>query len=205
MLNSKKFTFGESFLNEAGKVIVPEVEHAREQGHAAGYEAGYAQAKSELEADVAAMLAVLNSRMAELVSNQQAAYEFVTSSTLSVVKAIIQKVIPYSFEKFGDHEVQCFVDEVMKGLQASGVITIFVHADLQKVIEDKVQGYEGLKVVVKKDDLERTDCRIIWDDGGVEQIRSKLLQEIDQALARVMGNVPQPIVENSLEGEENGG
>lgn len=207
MLNSKKFTFGESFLNNDGAVIVPAVENARSQGFDEGYASGYATAKSELESDVLAMVTVLNMRLDEVSSRQQASYEFVTNSTMQVVKAIINKVIPHVFSNSGDQEVVAFVNEALKGLSSMGEMTVFVHPDLHKSIETLVQEKcsqfgDQLKILVKKDaELERTDCKVTWDDGGIEQIKSKLLVDVDQALDRVLSNAPAP--QEIIEGEKD--
>jgi|GEM_PF-3607236 len=193
---AKKYTFGQSFINADGHYIVPEVENARETGYQAGYDEGYVTAKNELEADLLAMMTVLNMRMAEVSDRQKEAYQFVTSSTVNLVKAIVQRVVPHVIAKHGDEEVLGFVDEVLKGLKSTSEIKISVNPALNKAVEARVQEHlaehEGqLKIIVKPDDaIEKTDCMVTWDDGGVEHIKTKLLQSVDQALNRVLGNVP---------------
>lgn len=194
---AKKFTFGESFLDSAGNVIVPEVENAREHGFTSGYEDGYAKAKSELESEIAAMMAVLNTHLDEISNKQQEAYQFVTSSTLNLTKAIVNKVLPHVLAKYGDSEVENFVGAVLKELKPSGAITILVNAALQQAVETQVKEHcfhfgEKLQIVVKSDDcVERTDCLVNWDDGGVEHIKSKLISQVDQIVEKVLANVPE--------------
>jgi flagellar assembly protein FliH len=208
----KKFAFGQSFIDSSGKVINPEAEQARAEGYESGHEAGYAKAKGEIESDLTAVLAVLNVRLAEISERQQAAYEFVTSSTVSLVKAIAHKIIPQVVAKYGDEEVLVFVTDALKGLKSQGAVTVIVNPALQEAVQAKVKEHltDKLQISVTTDEtLDRSDCKVNWDDGGVEQIRSRLLSEVDFALNRVVQNAPAeptseaPIEENQLQGEEN--
>lgn len=214
MDTARKFSFGPSLVDASGKVILPEVEQAREQGYEAGFEAGLAKAHGELEADIAAMVAVMNLRLSELSARQQDAYQFVTGSTVELVKAIVKKVIPHAISKYGDEEVTCFAQEVLKDLNATGAVHVHVHPDLATATEKIMQEeccHPGVTISVKADDsLERTDCRVEWDDGGVDCMRSELIRQVDQALDRVLANQPTPpaaetvaIEEEKSEGEEN--
>lgn len=200
----KKFTFGESFLDAQGNVINPDMEHAKNNAYQEGHDVGYAKAKTELEADLLAMLAVLNMRMTEIVDQQKQAYTFVTDSTLAVVRTIVQKIIPEALNAYGESGLKSFVDAALNGLQDRGSVTITVHPDLQKAIDAKIKEQnqnlpEKVDIHIKSQaDLERTDCIISWDDGGVENIKSKIINNIDEALDRVIHNIP-----TQNEGEEN--
>jgi flagellar biosynthesis/type III secretory pathway protein FliH len=201
MLNSKKFTFGDSFIDTSGKVIIPEVEQARAQGFEEGYETGYTKAKGEIESDVETTLTLLNGHLEDISVRQRDAYEFVTNSTLKLVKAIANKVVPHYMAKYGDQEIETIVGEVLKGMKASGLVTIYVHADLLQAVEAQVKEHcshlaENLHIVVKKDEaLDHNDCRATWDDGGVEHIASQLTLQVEEAINRVLENVPEAIEE----------
>lgn len=202
----RKFNFGESFLDSAGHIVNPDIERARDQGKKIGYDEGYNQAKSELEADVLAMVTVLNTRLSEIREAQKEAYEFVTSSTVMLTRAIFRKLLPYMMTKYGDDEVSSFVDEVLKALKPTGQVTIVVNSALLKAVEARVHErlahHEGhLKLTVKADDsVERADCRVHWDDGGIEHIKAQLLKQVGEALDRVLANVPK---EPGMVEEEN--
>lgn len=193
---ARKFTFGESFVNAEGAIINPDIEHAREAGKQAGYDEGYAQAKSEIEADTLAMMTFVNLKLEEIREAQKEAYEFVTGSTVQLVRKIIERILPHMIKMHGDSEVESFVDEVLKRLKPTGQVTIYVNPALQKATEVRVQehlsNFEAqMNIIIKPDEtLERTDCRVLWDDGGVEHIKAELLKQVDSALDRVLSNAP---------------
>lgn len=208
MENARKFTFGESFVNASGQIIHPEVEKAYKQG----CDEGYSRGSQIVNDEVALLIKAIDANLAEILKNQKEAYAFVTESTMQVVRAILNKIVPHALSKYGDHEVVCFVDEVLKNLENQVSIEIRVHPDLLTAVEEKIQSsceLDGaLKINLKKDDaIDRKDCFVNWNDGGISLMKSKLLEQIHSAIDRVLVNVPHEPIKKTIEpeGENHGG
>ena len=215
MDQAKKYTFGESFLDSSGQLIRPEVEKAKQQG----YQEGFAEGSQLVNHEMALLMESMNKNLQEIKENQQQAYTYITESTVLIVKGMMEKIIPFAMQKYGDEEIGNFIEHILKTLKNQMSIEIKVHPDLLAGAKEKVEKalaiHETLKVTFNKaEDIARTECHITWDDGGVSYIKSQLLQQMSDALSRVMENIPStsampdlsdenPVTEP--EGENHGG
>lgn len=65
-----------------------------------------------------------------------------------------------------------------------------VAAQLPRLKE--LQGFQGKVITLADDSVMAGDCKIEWADGGSEKLSRHIMQQLDQLMERLLGNLTRP-------------
>jgi flagellar assembly protein FliH len=208
----RKFLFDTTFESAAkasapkgveGKPVVKtyteeELNHARQDGLAAGRKAGQQAAEDSLERQVVQALTSMTQQIAELGKAQAAALERQGREAIEAALAIVRKLYPRLAQAHGMAEIEAVVGESLGRLRNEPRVVVRVADPLLDAVNERVTelaakaGFEGKIVLIAQDDLKAGDVRVEWADGGAERDSRTLWQQIDAVIERVMG-APRPV------------
>ena len=180
------------------KVMLAEIEAARQAGYAEGREAALAEANNAIAARAAAAIELLAQGAATLLGSVDARTADLEREAIAVLRAVVAKALPAlaAREKLTELEALASkslieaIDEPRVVLRVANEIYDAVHERLDSIAARA--GYAGRIVLLADDQLSGGDARIEWADGGVERKLVEQLSEIDAAMARLCDPTANP-------------
>ena len=204
---------GMSAVDEEPEIIVPtfseeDLETARQTAFEAGKEEGLAATTEALTKQINETLIKIDEKISAAFQTQDDVYKELSRAAHSLAIGVCKKMMPSMAKKFSFGEVATVVDEVFTKVIEEPRVTISVHTDIAKAVEERInllikeKGHEG-KVYVNADEtIEASDCSIDWATGGSERDTTELWAEITSIVDRNIGEKPT-IWDNPDEIENN--
>lgn len=182
MPSVQKFLFDESF--DAGPppevIEVAQAEILQNQA----YQSALEDAKSQSHTLASQGLQVIAAKLDEIKAIEESHLSQIGEEAASLAVVALQKLYPALAEKGGLDEVKKAFESASQSFQDQKEITFFVHPNL--VEDTKVFVAEAktpVRISVEGDPmLEVTDCRLSWDQGGVERYVKWMAYEISKLL-----------------------
>ena len=201
----------------APEVVAPtfteaDVKAAHDQAFAAGREDGLRAAGDTIEQRCSGALTVIAEQLGVLFQTQATAAEQAAKDAAAVAVAMTRKLVPALAERGAVEEVERLVAEAMELVREEPRVVIRVHASLRDALAGRIEaltsryGFEGQIVLNTGTDLEVSDCQIDWTSGGAARDMAALWRELDDIVARNLGDaaVPPSGPAASIEGDGNG-
>ena len=173
-----------------------EVGQARDDGFAAGKEAGQKAAEKLIERDISQTLEKLTQQFTQLGEKQAQAIQRQGREAVEAALSVIRKLFPSLAEKHGMTEIETIINECLSRLRDEPRVVIRVADSLLDAVNERVAGlaakagFEGKIVLIAQDDLQAGDVRVEWADGGAERESKTVWSEIENVVARVIGEKP---------------
>ena len=188
-------------VEEEPEIIVPtfseeEVEIARQQGFDAGREQGLAATSEALTKQINETLLKTDEKLLAAFQTQDSVNQDLSRAAHSFAVGICKKMMPAMAKQHSFDEVGRVIEEVFAKAIEEPRITLSVHSDIAKAIEVRVselakeKGYEGRVLVQADEELEASDCRVDWANGGCERNTKQLWANITSILDRNIGEKP---------------
>jgi flagellar assembly protein FliH len=188
-------------VEEEPEIIIPtfseeEVEIARQQGFDAGKEQGLAATSEALTKQINETLLKTDEKLLAAFQTQDSVNQDLSRAAHSLAVGICKKMMPAMAKQHSFDEVGRVIEEVFAKAIEEPKITLSVHSDIAKAIEVRVselakeKGYEGRVLVQADEELEASDCRVDWVNGGSERNTKKLWANITSILDRNIGEKP---------------
>ena len=188
-------------VEEEPEIIVPtfseeEVKIARQQGFDAGKEQGLAATSEALTKQINETLLKTDEKLLAAFQTQDSVNQDLSRAAHSLAFGICKKMMPALAEQHSFDEVERVIEEVFSKAIEEPRITLSVHSDIAKAIEVRIgelakeKGYEGRVLVEADKELEASDCRVDWVNGGSERNTRQLWANIASILDRNIGKKP---------------
>lgn len=215
MSAEQKFLFNDAFeapLSSGSKpeapppppepeVVEPEISEAdleqaraegRQEGINQGREEGRAEAFSGIEQTTQTLLLNLTGRFGELLSEQPRMQVKVAEDALLAASTILRKIVPSLEKSAAIKEIEAVVAECLERAQDEPRLVVRVSEQMLEPVKTRIdalvkaEGFEGKIVFLATDELNDSDVRVEWADGGAERRTDEIWHDIDQILARFL-------------------
>ncbi len=181
-----------------GQPVRKAIEAARAEGFAAGKQAGADESRRSLEQQTVQALDAISLRLGTLCQAQIDAADRQARETVETATVIVRKLFPQLASSHGLAEIEALVRECLERLREEPRIVIRVADQLLDDIESRIGalatrcGFDGKIVFLAQEELEPSDVRIEWADGGAERDSKHLWRTIDEVINQVAGIAPEP-------------
>lgn len=149
-----------------------------------GYELGFKASQEGLEAQNNRLLEEINSRLLMLAANMEDKEKLLENQTLQLAREAIVKLVPAIEKENASALVADFLDKNFKNFKNEAKLSFYFNPDIIKQMQEtiarlaNINDFEG-KISLHKDaSLKVSDCRIEWENGGVERSGEQALEKV---------------------------
>jgi flagellar assembly protein FliH len=175
-----------------------ELAAARAEGRAEARAEALAEAAAASETRIAAAATALEQSIATLLAQQIGANEQASRTACEALRALLRKAVPGLARKAPLLEIEAVLGECLREAFDEPRLVMrvgdAVFDDLQRRLAGIVSnaGFAGKVVLLADDTLAPGDARVEWAEGGAERDTKRLMENLDEALARALDalNVP---------------
>jgi flagellar assembly protein FliH len=184
-----------------------ELEAARQDGYAQGFAAGTEETSESIEASMVRLVETIAARLPELSTAQARANEELLRGGALLATTIARKILPAYTVRYGVEELDALVTQCLQTLIAQPKITIRVHRDNVAAITERMEAavsasmFEGRFLVEGDETLDRSDCRISWQGGGLERREAEIWLQVEEAMDRFLTKLAE---RNAVDDEGSG-
>lgn len=153
------------------------------------YERGLKAAQESIEQSQKELLESINNKLIALIANTMKAEETAEQEAFVLARAVVDKLVPGLNEEHAAEIVNKFIADNFNSFKNESKLSFYIHPDIisyaQETIAKLANSYdfEG-KIALHKDaSLEKADCRIEWENGGVERNSAELGERVKNLLA----------------------
>lgn len=163
-----------------------EVAEKENKARTEGYEAGYQQAKSEQQEEQNRLLSEINNRLMMLSADMSAQTKEIDNQAISLSQAIIHKLIPVLEKAQAEKLVKAFLEKNFAQFKNENKLAFYFHPEALSYIQEEIahlaniHDYEGKISLHKDETMQVSDCRVEWENGGVERSSTKMLDKADK-------------------------
>lgn len=153
------------------------------------YERGLKAAQESIEQSQKELLESINNKLIALIANTIKAEETAEQEAFVLARAVVDKLVPGLNEEHAAEIVNKFIADNFNSFKNESKLSFYIHPYIisyaQETIAKLANSYdfEG-KIALHKDaSLEKADCRIEWENGGVERNSAELGERVKNLLA----------------------
>lgn len=183
----KKYNYQRQFIVSDGKAELPEVVLAKEKSFAEGRQVGIDETKDAIYNNIKK----ITEEVEEIRKKQEISYQYITSDILKSTQVIIDKLFPYIQEKYAKDDIICFVEKSLSFIEKEGKVTIYIHPNNRKKLEEYLKDFPTKLYFKEDNNLAKSDCKIEWNDGGIEKLTSKISDSIENAFEEIKKSIPE--------------
>lgn len=152
------------------------------------YENGFEAARSETEDRNTALLEEINNRLLMLAANageQECALE---NQAVDIARAAIHKLVPVLEKENSQALVKDFLKENFRNFKDEAKLAFYFNPEMLPFVQETIAAlankhdFEGKISLHKDNTLALSDCRVVWENGGVERDSNKMLEKVDNLL-----------------------
>ena len=163
-----------------------EVAEKENQARTTGYEEGYKQAQSEQLAEKNRLLSEINNRLMMLSADASSQNKEVDNQIISLSSSVLHKLIPVVEKEQAKKLVKNFLEKNFLQFKNESKIAFYFHPEALPYVQEEIahlaniNDYEGKISLHKDDNMQISDCRVEWENGGVERDSRKMLDKMDK-------------------------
>lgn len=153
-----------------------------------GYERGFKASQEGLEAQNNRLLEEINNRLLMLVAGIDGKEYELENQVLRIAGEAISKLVPVIEKDNAVALVNEFLNKNFKNFKNESRLAFYFNPDtisnVQQTISRlaNIHDFEGKISLHKDSSLSVSDCRVEWDNGGVERNSADMLQKVDKIL-----------------------
>lgn len=165
---------------------------ARNEGFAQGEAAARAAAMVSIEQATAKTLAAIGIQLNNTAKDIERIRAQILKDSLKVVSAAISKVVPTLARHNALAEIERLIRDCLQAIYDEPRVVVRAHDRVITALQDRVNslaasnGFHGKIMLFPDEQLNETDCRVEWADGGAERNLDDMWSQIDTALQRMM-------------------
>ena len=174
-----------------------EMSIARTQAYAEGEAAGQVEGQRIIEAQISQALEQAVPQIGKLIDRQHKSDAELRAAAVDTALAAVRKLLPEATRRRGLGEIEAVVRDCLLDMIDEPRIVIRVADEMLDMMRARIDpvterlGFGGSIVLLAEPGMGPADCRIEWADGGAERLSSKVWQEIDAAVTRLVGHPTQ--------------
>ena len=180
-----------------------QLDAAREEGYIEGHTAALDDAETSREHYVADAINLLGKGVDTLEEQQKLANEELARTSLRMLFAVFQKVLPATSQKLIPEEIETLVQTVIAQIYSEPRLVVRVHPMIAEDVERRVvpavesSKFEGVINVISDSELQPGDCRLEWDGGGAERSEARIWRDLEDVISHTIGHVDLTALEDS--------
>lgn len=153
-----------------------------------GYEKGFKSSQCSMDAASANVLNEINSRLLQLVTDEQKQNSEMEKQSLDLVLSIVRKLVPSLLSDEAKNIVNKFIADNFNNFKNESKLSFYIHPDIISCVQENIaklanrHDFEGKIALHKDNSLGISDCRIEWENGGVERNAGHLADKIEAML-----------------------
>ena len=153
-----------------------------------GLEQGKRNSQESLEAEANTLLTDISQKLTVLLSDAGEYRKEIENQALEMIKTAIVKLVPSLLEQQAAELVSGFIADNFNNFKDEAKLSFYIHPDIISYAQEKIASlansydFEG-KIALHKDaSLAKNDCRIEWENGGVELKGANQLAKVTDLL-----------------------
>ena len=153
------------------------------------YERGLQTARDGIESTMAALLENIGNKLTTLIADSSKAEENAEQEAFALARAVVEKLVPNLTAENAAEIVKKFIAENFNSFKNEAKLSFYIHPDIISYVQETIAklansyDFEG-KISLHKDaSIEKSDCRVEWENGGVERNSAALGEKIKDMLA----------------------
>lgn len=180
-----------------------DVDLARQQAFEEGIAKGREEFRENCDLQKEALLRQLNAYFHKLVEQHNSFYTTLHVHLGGLVMEMIKKIFPVLEKKFGLPEIEHRIQDILEAQHTQDRLIVYVHSDhisfLQEHLSGANQASSKPAILCKAENtLGLSDCRLEWDEGGIERRVSSILTQISEVIEQSYCIQDDPISEMTL-------
>ncbi|MDJ0896898.1 MAG: FliH/SctL family protein [Alphaproteobacteria bacterium] len=220
----ERFEFGvsfddpDSFLERRGRPKEPvfslqEYTDAQNAARAEGYAQGNAEALAGVEQRTLDALTAINEHVGLLAGQLDGEIDRITKDALQVAIQVIRRLFPSLEGDRAEDEIARLVQAHLEQCLEAPKLVLKVRPDLAEPMRARIGGAletaapDSRLLVLPDDQLGASECRLEWEQGGVERILGRIWNDIEFVIERAapgaISSLDQPAeAEETAQAEE---
>ncbi len=176
-------------------VVEPKISYSQEElddevrkAEEKGYERGVRQAENEAEQRREALMNEMSSKLSVILADMTTENGERENEAMQMALALVKKLLPSLAEKQAESEIRMFLTDNFPNFRREAHLsfvfnpqTVEAAAKIIAKLAEK-NDFEGKISVHKDENLAPDDCRIEWENGGVEKNSRKMLEKAEKLL-----------------------
>ena len=156
----------------------------------AGYERGYEAARQEQIEENNRLLNDISQKLTVLLAQCEDTGKQYEQEAAKVLKQALQTLVPPLLEENAIAMVTKFLQDNFNNFKQNEKLSFYIHPDIISYIQDSIiklaisNDFEGKIAIHKDSSLDKSSCRVEWDNGGVEYTPSGQLEQVEQMLEK---------------------
>jgi flagellar assembly protein FliH len=153
-----------------------------------GYEKGVMSAQSGMEAKAANSLAEISTKLNGISAEADGVNKELEEQFVTMSKKILQQLIPVLTGEHAAEIVNKFIKDNFNNFRQEKKLSFYLNPDIIQYVQDNISklaaanDFEGKISLHKDENLGLSDCRIEWENGGVESNTKSLLNKVENLL-----------------------
>lgn len=170
-----------------------ELEQEKALAFAKGAESGRAEAMDAIENKLSVALEQLLARSTEIMKRLAAIENGLTAEAKQLAVTVGRAIASELLVQSSSQEIEAVVGEALELLTHQPHIVVRVHEDLLDGLKARLEtiaeqsGFSGKLIMLGEPDLDHSDCRIEWAEGGIARDSAALQAEIDRIVTHHLG------------------
>jgi len=167
------------------------------EGHEAGRNAGQAEgraaAETEAEQELAAALSRVSDGLDGLLKDLEATEGRRDREALDLSVTLVRKLFPALHRRNALGEAESLIETTLDRVRQQPQVVVRAASDIAGPLAPRLDdlaargGYQGRLTLQTDESLAPGDVQVVWSDGGARRDTGRLWQDIDAAIARVLG------------------
>ncbi len=153
-----------------------------------GYEKGFKSSQCDIDAASVNVLNEINNRLLQLITDEQKQNSEMEKQSLDLVLSIVRKLVPSLLADEAKNIVNKFIADNFNNFKNEAKLSFYIHPDIISCVQKNIANlanrhdFEGKIALHKDNNLGISDCRIEWENGGVERNAGHLVGKIETML-----------------------
>lgn len=175
-----------------------ELNAAREESFHMGVQDATQKIRTEHDERSIQTMEALAQHLITLLNAEQRRETEKNLNTVRLTLSIVKKLMPGLSRKYSEDEIISLVRQSLNDRADEPRIVVSVHDAMLETLREKIdditaaQAFQGQVIIIADENLDTTDCRIEWADGGIEKDFDKIYASIDQAFQSVLNRIKMP-------------
>lgn len=165
-----------------------EMNAAKTAAQKLGYEEGYRAKTEEIDNQTTGLLVELDKHIGDLLAQKEQLQKELERDFMELNLSVIKKLLPHISQEHAEEILTQFLNENFANFKTEAKLSFYFNPDIigkmQAQIANlaRINDFEG-KIALHKDaSLGVSDCRVEWENGGVQSGSDKLLEKINNLL-----------------------
>ena len=165
-----------------------EVAQKVQEAESQAYQKGFSEGKQTEEAASGQLLQKIEENLGLLISKQEEMRSAMTEEFRKMALSIVTELVPSLQNEQAEPLIKKFLEDNFKNFSQESKLSFYfnsaVIAQAQQILANLARKYdfEGKITLHKDDSLGKSDCRVEWENGGVERNSSGLQAEVKELL-----------------------